>query len=147
MLLLNSSPLTITFYHRKPFSSNALILHHSFSLTMSPSSSFCLSVQPIFTNSFTCTLTHSPNQMYVYPDPIPEFAESVSTCIFPCKFAHAETSCYLLIPLFEVCCRRARSSKLNSFRSFPRTWTSLGMTLMRLLPFALRSMSFSFSKS
>ncbi|WVZ23395.1 hypothetical protein V8G54_001939 [Vigna mungo] len=78
MLLLNSSALTITFYHRKPFPSNALILHHSFPLTLSPSSSFCLSVEPIFTNSFTCTLTHSPTQMYVYPDPIPEFAESES---------------------------------------------------------------------
>jgi len=132
MLVLSSSPFTITFYHTKPFSSNSLNLHHSFPRPLSPSSSLCLSAQRIFTNSFTCALTHSPSQKYVYPDPIPQFAESVSTCILPCKFAHAETSCYLLIPLFGVCCRKARSSKLNSFRSFRRTWTSSGMTLMRL---------------
>ncbi|KAK8470787.1 hypothetical protein PHAVU_003G054800 [Phaseolus vulgaris] len=89
MLLFTSSPLKITFSPTKPFASNALILHHSFPRQLSNSSSLCLRFKHKFTNSFTCSLTHSPIH------------------------------------------KRARSSELNSFRSFRRTWTSLGMTLMR----------------
>ncbi|XP_025982634.2 protein PLASTID REDOX INSENSITIVE 2, chloroplastic [Glycine max] len=33
------------------------------------------SAKPISRNSFTCALTHSPTHKYVYPDPVPEFAE------------------------------------------------------------------------
>nr|XP_007153667.1 hypothetical protein PHAVU_003G054800g [Phaseolus vulgaris]ESW25661.1 hypothetical protein PHAVU_003G054800g [Phaseolus vulgaris] len=76
MLLFTSSPLKITFSPTKPFASNALILHHSFPRQLSNSSSLCLRFKHKFTNSFTCSLTHSPIHKYVYPDPIPEFAES-----------------------------------------------------------------------
>ncbi|ESW25662.1 hypothetical protein PHAVU_003G054800 [Phaseolus vulgaris] len=78
MLLFTSSPLKITFSPTKPFASNALILHHSFPRQLSNSSSLCLRFKHKFTNSFTCSLTHSPIHKYVYPDPIPEFAESES---------------------------------------------------------------------
>ncbi|KAI4328300.1 hypothetical protein L6164_020663 [Bauhinia variegata] len=33
-------------------------------------------LRPISRNAFTFTLRYSPTQKYVYPDPIPEFAES-----------------------------------------------------------------------
>ncbi|CAJ1940035.1 unnamed protein product [Sphenostylis stenocarpa] len=76
MLLFTSSPVKLTFSPTKAFVSDALNLHHSFPRPLSPSSSSCLSVKSISTNSFACNLTHSPTQKYVYPDPIPEFAES-----------------------------------------------------------------------
>ena len=49
----------------------------------SPLSSFStLSLKPTSTNSLSSTLRAVPSQKYAYPDPIPQFAESVSMEVF-----------------------------------------------------------------
>ncbi|RDX89422.1 Protein PLASTID REDOX INSENSITIVE 2, partial [Mucuna pruriens] len=76
MLLFTSSAVMVTLYPAKPFSSNALIPRHCLPRPLPPSSPARLSTKPISRNSFTCALADSPTLKHVYPDPIPEFAES-----------------------------------------------------------------------
>ncbi|XP_020215921.1 protein PLASTID REDOX INSENSITIVE 2, chloroplastic isoform X2 [Cajanus cajan] len=71
MMVLASSPVTVTLSAAKTLASNALIPHHSFPPSPSPSPSW-LSLKPICRISFTCALSHN----HVYPNPIPEFAKS-----------------------------------------------------------------------
>lgn len=92
------------------------------------------------------TFTHSQVRVPRPSSRIRRAREWVHSFIFAVKILHILKP-FLLIPSREVHCRRPISSKLNSFGSFRKmTWMSSGTTLMRLLPFARRWMSFSFSK-
>ena len=118
----SSSSPTVTLYPPpNASSSNAalilrtpcLILRHPL-----PLSSSSLSAKPISRNTLVCTLRASPTQKHVYPDPSPQFAESVSVHLFCYEFCGTSK----LVPFFFFffillcggCCRRRRSSKLSS---------------------------------
>ncbi|KAK7386905.1 hypothetical protein VNO78_27273 [Psophocarpus tetragonolobus] len=76
MLLFTSSPVTVTLSPKNQFPCNALTLHNRVPPPAPPCSPPCLFAKPVSRNPFTCALAYSPTHKHVYPDPIPQFAES-----------------------------------------------------------------------
>ena len=94
------------------------------------SSSTTLSSKPISQISLATPLRASSPQKYVYPDPIPEFAEAVSTYIYIyiCMFRIVYVVVYIFMFYY---CRRYGSSELSFRGSFWKTRTHSGKNLMR----------------